>query len=100
MNRFTKNADPKKHCDGCNRILTRESEFGFCCPECESYLTVHEHLGVNFGVTLERWCHRHGLTREAARRVAEEFLGLTEESINAGMDGYSFAEMQEEEPPA
>jgi hypothetical protein len=55
-------------------------------------------LGVNFAVHLERWRHRHGLTREAARRVAQDFLDLNEELIDAAMDGYSFTEMQEVEP--
>jgi hypothetical protein len=51
-------------------------------------------LGVNFAVHLELWRHRHGLTREAARRVAQDFLGLNEEWVTAGMDGYGISEMR------
>ncbi len=94
MNKFTETDDPKKRCDGCRSTYVREGDFGFCCPECESYLTVHEALGVNFAVHLERWRHRHGLTREAARRVAQDFLDLDEEWITSGMDGYGISEME------
>jgi tRNA(Ile2) C34 agmatinyltransferase TiaS len=94
MNLFIKADDPKKRCDGCRSTYTREGDFGFNCPECESYLTVHEMLGVNFAVHLELWRHRHGLTREAARRVAQDFLDLNEEWVTAGMDGYGISEMR------
>jgi hypothetical protein len=98
MNLFIKQTDPKKTCDGCNNTVTRESAFGYCCAECESYLTVHEHLGVNFAVHLEEFRERHGLTRKAACRVASEFLDLRDDLLDAAMDGYSFSEAREEEP--
>ncbi len=94
MNKFAETDDPKKRCDGCRSTYVREGDYGFNCPECESYLTVHEMLGVNFAVHLELWRHRHGLTREAARRVAQDFLDLNEEWVTAAMDGYSISEMR------
>ncbi len=98
MNRFTKQTDPKKKCTGCNSTVTRESAFGYCCAECESYLTAHEQLGVNFAQYLELFRERHGLTRKAACRVASEFLDLRDDLLDAAMDGYGFAEAREEEP--
>ncbi len=99
MNVFTeKSKDSRQTCTGCNNSLTRESAFGYCCAECESYLMVHEQLGVNFAQYLELFRERHGLTRKAACRVASEFLDLRDDLIDAAMNGYSFAEAREEEP--
>ncbi len=93
MNRFTeKPEDSELICDGCNNTYTRESRHGVNCPECESYLIASEALVVNLAVHLERWRHRHGLSREGTIAAIRDFITLDNKWINMAMDCYSWTE--------
>ncbi len=95
-NRFEKRTDTGEWCEGCNNTYTRESYSPglYRCPKCEVYMEVHDWLLHSYGVMLEEWRHKFGLSRKGALQHAREFGGLFDDIQELMMDGYSMRDYE------